>query len=151
MSTLRGYHGTSLAAARRILRCGWDAIAAEWLATPRIRTGPEWVYAVWPTLEGRTEAEALAVARGWAVEACERHGLPRPYAGAVLLVETDDRAVSTPWAEPVARSADVRFVRLVTVGHEPEHGHPWPASEVVTLACRLCWTPELVWRSPEEE
>lgn len=141
-----GLHGTTLAAARRILRSGWDLEAAAWQATPRIRTGPEWVYACWAD-PGQDLEVLLPVAQGWAEEACERLAR-RPYEAAVLLVSAE--ALETPWAEPVAHYRRVTFHRVVAVGRELDHGHPLPWTPSDWPLCPRCWQSEFAWRKTDD-
>lgn len=112
-----GLHGTSLWAARRILRGGWDVAAAGVLATPRMRTGPELVYATW--LDDTEPERALWTAREWAVEASERAVITpqgQRLAGAVLALEVAADALVMPYAERVAPAAAVRVLGVVSVG-----------------------------------
>lgn len=120
-----GLHGTSLWAARRILAHGWDAGSAEALATPRMMTGPEMVYAMW--LDEYELERAMWAAREWAREAAERAVITpagRRMRGAVLLIEADELVM--PYAERVARSEDARVLGVVSIGRG------------LACACEMC-------------
>jgi hypothetical protein len=141
---LYGLHGTSLEAAERILAHGWDVRAAAALATPRLRTGPRWVYAYWGEDLQVLMASRLWAAQQWAVEAVERHGMRRPYAGAVLLLAAPAGAVREDLGpEPLVHARAIRPVSILMRGVERPHAHAWAERP---LFCEMCARePELAW------
>jgi hypothetical protein len=152
--TIYGLHGTSLWAASRLVKEGWNPSLAKALATPRLRTPPDFIYAYW----GETIEEVqqyLLQAQGWALEACERHPQPRPYAGAVLLLRVPREALrypgqilgELPLAEIVAQGQAVQAWHLVCYGLEPAHNHPSPLDPASWPHCDWCWQPVLEWRA----
>jgi hypothetical protein len=107
-------HGTALWAARRILAAGWSEAAAADLATPRMRTGPDRVYA---TLS--RYAPSRWVAEQWAEAAAQRAG---PVAGcrasaAVVEVASPRWSLrSADGGEVIATARTVTWRRVVAIG-----------------------------------
>jgi len=133
-----GLHGTSLWSARRLLREGWSPRIAGALATPRMRTPPDHIYAVW--LDKYEPAHALWVAQQWAIEAAER-ATPvagRRLRGAVLAVEADDDAMVTPYAERIVPASSTRLLGVVCVGAQPTHACP-VCDAVGVTTCDVAW------------